>query len=688
MQRSHKRSLFGTNLVFDRTEKGGTMAEWIVTNCESVGNTHDVCQDHTEYMISNNVYVGALADGVSNNRHSDEGAKAVTLISCQEMCENFKKYYSGELSSRDFVQKIQKKMNLKYAKEYDLNQMKSTLLLCAIYDNNYVIGHIGDGAVLCFGKESYVISPPQENEVGGTATYTILDCNADEHFRFKVGNLDELDGFLITSDGLLGNVYYSGIDIPQLAYELFGSVYKKASPSQKEERDAQFKTYLAEHIQRGNDLADDCSLFMIARKKQTGYVDYDALNGFEADVKWPCECGNTNRMDEIRCSNCQTMYTALYPATIIRINSKEGFFSKLNKWIASNSGIEFNPGVTAEIIDPDRFTFVCKALKIAMLNKAISREETITNSLNNTQGIVDGLNKAERKISSQTSSVHQKQADVSGNIIECVAKFSVSAIKKGLQLISEAAPKYSKRQKSKGKTVRDKAIIQKVFPIVLSYEQMVEAAYQLEYLPMVFGNTDESIDINCEMKKIVDAMFTHESFFDLFQNDDEDTDVIHYYQANNRTFAVYDDKTSDFYCADTNNIEELLNDSLFLPRSCFLNEIQKCNKRNVSLNKFRKVVLHWDWISTYVYSKADAAQMLCILLGILDKQGYQLDEVIANVWFVAGNKDSIEMVAYLLTNCYLIRLKSVDQKHVEVDQVAPSDDCALQLREKYLISKL
>lgn len=95
---------------------------------------------------------------------------------------------------------------------------------------NYIIGHIGDGAVLCFGKDSYVISPPQENEVGGTATYTILDYNAGEHFQFKVGKMNYLDGFLMTSDGLLGNVYYSGVDVPQLAYELFGSVYKDTSP--------------------------------------------------------------------------------------------------------------------------------------------------------------------------------------------------------------------------------------------------------------------------------------------------------------------------------------------------------------------------------------------------------------------------------------------------------------------------
>lgn len=150
------------------------MTEWIVTNCESVGNTHDICQDHTEYMVSNNVYVGALADGVSSNKYSDVGAKAVTGIACREICENFSRYFTGELTSQDFVQKIQNEMNLMYANSYDFNQMKSTLLLCAICKNNYIIGHIGDGAVLCFGKDSYVISPPQENEVGGTATYKYL----------------------------------------------------------------------------------------------------------------------------------------------------------------------------------------------------------------------------------------------------------------------------------------------------------------------------------------------------------------------------------------------------------------------------------------------------------------------------------------------------------------------------------
>lgn len=112
---------------------------------------------------------------------------------------------------------------------------------------------------------------------------------------------------------------------------------------------------------------------MIARKKCTGYVDYDAPNGFEADVKWPCKCGNMNRMDEIRCSNCRTTYTSLYPGTIVKINSKEGFFSKLHKWMVSGSEGVFDPGVAAEVIDYDSFTSICDTLKNVTVDKTFSK---------------------------------------------------------------------------------------------------------------------------------------------------------------------------------------------------------------------------------------------------------------------------------------------------------------------------
>lgn len=79
--------------------------------------------------------------------------------------------------------------------------------------------------------------------------------------------------------------------------------------------------------------------------------------------------------------------------------------------------------------------------------------------------------------------------------------------------------------------------------------------------------------------------------------------------------------------------------------------------------------------------------MLRLFKDSLNKMGFQLDEVLANIWFVAGNRNSEELVAYILTNRYLLRLTSIDMGHVEVDQVVPDDCSALRLRDKYLITR-
>lgn len=221
---------------------------------------------------------------------------------------------------------------------------------------------------------------------------------------------------------------------------------------------------------------------------------------------------------------------------------------------------------------------------------------------------------------------------------------------------------------------------------ILSYNQMVEAAYQLKLLPMAFVGIDKSISISEEQKKAVKAMFCYDAFLDLFQHD-EDVEIIHYYNENNRVVAVYNGMTTDLYCKSENNARELLLDSWLIPKQCFSTELRQCNKLNTVSINYRKTVLPWNWTVTYVRCKADAAEMLRLFKDSLNKMGFQLDEVLANIWFVAGNRNSEELVAYILTNRYLLRLTSIDMGHVEVDQVVPDDCSALRLRDKYLITR-
>ena len=648
------------------------MVDWIITNCESVGNTHNICQDHTEFMVYNQVNVGALADGLSSNKYSDKGAVIVTQIACQEMCEKFNEYYSGKLSSVDFVHKIQDKVKSKYTGSYDINQMKSTLLVCAIRKNEYILGHIGDGAILCFGKESYVISPPQENKVGGTATYTILDFNADKHFCFKFGNIDDLDGFLLTSDGLLGNVYYSGTDIPQLAYELFGSVYKESSPLRKFDRDFQFKTYFANHIQKGNNLADDCSIFMIARRKKTGYVDYEVSNGFEADVKWPCKCGNHNRMDEVRCSNCRIVYLSLYSPSIVSINSKEAFFSKFNNWISFDSNILFNPVTTAEVIDDKAFASICELIKKAVIAMQVKSTRLEDNK------------------KTQHSDNVNNMVDVQKFGVDRILDFGATAfskLKEGLRTKSRNDSGYSKQQIAKDG--KDNTTINNFFPIAVSRNQLKEGAYRLGYITVEFVSNRRNCEIKTEQLDIINAMFRHSAVFDMLQCNSEVPVVIHYYHGNDKLVAVYDDGTSNFACESWSyssmlSYSEVLPDSFLIPRDRFQEQGTSYRKIDSIAHEQKIRNISWDWYASYIEKKSNASEMMKAFDEILDKTNIKLETIVDYFWVVARNQYNKELVAYLLTENCLILLQSIDQKTVSIKCVSASDNSALFLRGKYL----
>lgn len=668
------------------------MIEWIITNCESVGNRHKICQDHTEYMVSNNVYVGSLADGVSSNKYSDIGATAVTSIACQEMCKNFKKYFSGDYTEADFVHTIQDEMERQYGNTHDLSQMKSTLLLCAISKKKFILGHIGDGAILCFGKDSYVISPPQENKVGGTATYTILDYNAGENFEFITGTINDFDGFLLTSDGLLGNVYYSGFDIPQLAYELFGSVYKETSPIEKAERDAQFKAFLSDHIQKGDSLADDCSLFMIARDKPTGYVDYDDVsNGFEADVKWPCKCGNQNRMDEIRCSNCRTMYTTLYSPALIKINSKESFFSKFSKWLFSDSLTEFDPTNSADIIDAEGFAALCKELRENAKSSGLTADiDDVTPPVEPSHSKVNDtapLNNSSENSNNVEPVIDTVIPSAFGGFLTKLGKTAITKVTKAL---SKQANKLndtistSVESTNHKETVEncDNEDIKTLLPISLTYTELTEAALQLGRIPMLFASTDEPCSLSQEQRDVVETVFSFAAYFDIFQSDDPS--VFHFYCVPSRTVTIYDDRKADYACAITKTAHEILKDSMLLPRNCFQEQLQDCNAINSNLFVYDKAVIPWNWYNTYWAYKANGSEMLRIFYNILENNGFTLEQPLSDIIIVAGNGTDTEFVSYLLTSDNLIRLKSNGVDHVVMEQVSLDDRYALQLRDKYL----
>ena len=469
--------------------------EWIVTNCQSVGNIHDTCQDHTYFRQNGDLVVAALADGLSSNNLSDLGAKFFTEAACEEICNNFDEYYNNTLSSRDFVECLQKSIGDKY-NDTQIQEMKCTLLFCAISENRYLLGHIGDGAILCFGEKSRVISRPQENEVGGTATYTILDHNASEHFMFVKGVIEGCDGFLLTSDGLLGNAYYDGQELPDFAFKLFGSIYDFDDSTSKEQRDLEFQNYLSECIQKDNAYADDCSIVIIARENKTGIIDYKAVNGFEADVMWPCKCGQRNCMDSIRCSNCRQMYLSVYSENMIQIIEKESFFSKFNKWLSDGKDVAFSPEGCAIIKDNELFEKFCKNMKKAY-RKVV--DENNSSAANISLPIVTENTNETLESSVPQKPIKQRNNTSKNNSLIRFGKKVCYGVGKQISTFIDSTVCAIDRIRKTKMHKSDEFVLK----YNLKYNELLNLSYELGYLPVELTRRYENPQLSDHKKKTI-----------------------------------------------------------------------------------------------------------------------------------------------------------------------------------------
>lgn len=655
------------------------MIDWIITNCESVGNVHEICQDYTCILEENKVLAGALADGVSSNKHSDIGARIATKSACAEICAHFKDYYSGKLSSKDFVKNVQARILEQSGEEYRTNEIKSTLLLCAVRKDQFILGHIGDGAILCFGKESFVISPPQENEVGGAATYTMLDYNAGEHFSFNTGTIDDYDGFLLTSDGLLGNLYYSGTDIPQLAFELFGAVYQPASPKDKKDRDREIKNYLAEYIQAGDSLADDCSLLMIARAKKTGYVDYSAVNGFEPDVKWPCNCGNMNRMGEIRCSCCRNMYTEVFPQNVVRIVSKESFFSKLNQWFSSNSPMPFSPGRAAEIINDGQFNLLCNQLKKVVELNSNKEAETAPGREGDAQDdmgkepsrieSIDGRFKSEKPGIGQQLPMIQKVRKIGAYVID-VIKTPFSNTPRNI------AQTGNNIWHTTGEENKEVCITQVSF----SRHKLLQAAYYKRRIPAALLPKMEDVSFNDDQLAVINVMFNSPSVLEILANTKSISGRLQVYHDADNTVCASEKGSTSFSCKYWRNNDSLL-EGILLPDHIFKTEIHQNPELRISKAEMLYSQIQWNWWSAFRQAPK-ASEMERKFCEALKLAGTELEPPIATQWFIADCESCKEMLAYIVANSRLLLLKSVGSVAVTVNAIAIDDKSALLFQKK------
>ncbi|MGL6064637.1 MAG: PP2C family serine/threonine-protein phosphatase, partial [Fusobacteriaceae bacterium] len=222
------------------------------------------CQDKTYSLAKNNVNVIALGDGAGSCKYSHFGAEIATKEVCNIMCDDFERLFN--LNNEDLTKKIMGSCILAIKKNYEefnLNEFSSTLLFVAVKGNHYIVGHMGDG-VIGYKKDDKVevLSKPQNGEYINS-TFFITNTNAIDKFNIVRGNLNDITGFILMSDGVSDSLYdRKKQSLSNAADTMLEWLENNSEEEVKSALEVNFKNLLL------NKTTDDCSVALMKYKEE------------------------------------------------------------------------------------------------------------------------------------------------------------------------------------------------------------------------------------------------------------------------------------------------------------------------------------------------------------------------------------------------------------------------------------
>ena len=157
------------------------------------------CQDIIKVFNENGLNVTVLCDGAGSKKFGTECAALVA-----ETTVNYLKNGINNFNAELFLNTVNDTLE-----QNGLNDKNagSTLIFLACDKNKYVIGHIGDGVVLQNDGNGFKAVSLPENGHLVNITYFLPSIYAKEHFRVKVGKINQGSSFILSSDGASNFLY-------------------------------------------------------------------------------------------------------------------------------------------------------------------------------------------------------------------------------------------------------------------------------------------------------------------------------------------------------------------------------------------------------------------------------------------------------------------------------------------------
>lgn len=288
------------------------------------GTSHKKCQDYVELIENEHSIVAALSDGVGSLDYSEIAAKTTVKTLCENLSNisDIKSSYKNEEEFKKYVVSIvNNAIEVEARKNYfDLDKMDCTSVFLYISKTNKyaLIGTLGDSALISINSDG---SSKVYSEGGSLAngTSTVRGKNAISNLHISQVSLEKNDiaGFVLTSDGLDGEIYAKGSPYAYENCECYFNALLRDNDAEK------LINKRLDEITRNSNFDDDISLAIIRLN--------DKNVKFSPNPTWLCSCGARNILENTLCFKCYNDFLDLYGSIdFSKMGGKHKYFKKLN----------------------------------------------------------------------------------------------------------------------------------------------------------------------------------------------------------------------------------------------------------------------------------------------------------------------------------------------------------------------
>lgn len=193
---------------------GNSLKFWRIADSYIQGKGHELknipCQDRTYSLEHGNTSIISLSDGAGSCQFSHYGAEVATIEICNILKDKFEIIY--EYESGKAVKLIISGLIDKFRLKADelgvsIKDLSSTLMFASVKNGKYIVGHIGDGVIgILKNGDLTVLSEPNNKEYINVTTF-ITSSDVYKDFMITKGELFDIEGFLLMSDGAAQSLY-------------------------------------------------------------------------------------------------------------------------------------------------------------------------------------------------------------------------------------------------------------------------------------------------------------------------------------------------------------------------------------------------------------------------------------------------------------------------------------------------